>query len=718
MSVSAHQPTRRPRLSPFDGVLWALAALLLLPPTVALQSLPWSQYLAPWVIPAVVASGLGIGFALVVASTPRRWWWIALSAAGFLAAAVFVGALLAARGARGAQPPVGAIVLSAYVAALATSLPWLAFRAKQVWLTVLLIWGAVAGAWGSHVTPQQVWWLISLLAASLLFLGLTRLREETRTWQTLQLERLGPVLWPTARVIITLSVFVSLVGLIPLGAARLAALSAALRHTPLSQPGPFSYESASGTPVAELGAPLGLNAPDVSGQQIILTYTLTQSPAITPPLLGATLDTFADDTWQQGAATATTVPTQRPLVLPTGAQLLQGQITVVALPPAGTATTPLLGFDQPLSFSVPARARVIGANDPSPVNITGWEATSPLNGGATYTTTAAVLPDSAAGTGALPPDVVARMTQVPDGLASQLRATAHAWIGAAATPNAQAHALLDAMQAHLVLDPKATPPDGVDGVSWFLTNTHGNVLMWTTAYILLGRSVGLPLRLAEGYLPGQYDLHANKAVVRASDATVWAQLAIPGMGWLDLFPASNEITVQVPKQVIYTGAPRPTPTPQPTQAPRPRQTSPYAPRPQTAPSAGAWALILLGVLLVLVLLTALVGLASLRWRRVGRNLGPLTQLFARIAVLARLAGITLRPSDTAAQATGKVAEHMPEHAEVLATMNGAYERLRYGPPGAPGLLPNLREQWQRLRGALVRLVVTRPWRGGARRPTE
>ena len=84
-----------------------------------------------------------------------------------------------------------------------------------------------------------------------------------------------------------------------------------------------------------------------------------------------------------------------------------------------------------------------------------------------------------------------------------------------------------------------------------------------------------------------------------------------------------------------------------------------------------------------------------------------------MAVLARLAGIRLRPSDTSSQATGKIVVAVPDQADALYALNRVYERVRYGPAerageGLGGL--NLTATWERVRGTLVGLALRRPWR--------
>jgi hypothetical protein len=120
--------------------------------------------------------------------------------------------------------------------------------------------------------------------------------------------------------------------------------------------------------------------------------------------------------------------------------------------------------------------------------------------------------------------------------------------------------------------------------------------------------------------------------------------------------------------------------------------------------------------MLLLVFCAIAALVNMRWRRFGAHLGALNQLFARIALLARLAGIRLRASDTASQATAKVATYMPEQRQALVSLNEVYERARYGRPGTFGALPDLAAHWQRLRGTFVRLVLTRPWRRGPSAP--
>jgi len=336
----------------------------------------------------------------------------------------------------------------------------------------------------------------------------------------------------------------------------------------------------------------------------------------------------------------------------------------------------------------------------------------------------------------LPTALHAQLTELPPALVPLLRDTVRAWL-APATPTtasptglsavAQARALEAVVDAHLRLDAQAAGPRGSDPTRWSLEQHRASALVLTSDFILLGRALGLPLRLAEGYLPSDFDTETQVHEVRARDATDWAQLAVAGLGWLDLFPAAHQLAAALPPpsqvHTLPTPAPwptasaAPTATPQAANAPLRAGVPAAAPRARGSGPAQPWPLlVLIGVAGVVALLLAR---RRWRWQRFLARLTPLARFFARLARLARLAGLELRPSDTAAQATAKVvAAVVPEDAAThtttrttLLTLNGFYERLRYGPPGsALGGWPDLRAAWADLRGRLWRRALAGPWR--------
>ncbi|TCJ91386.1 transglutaminase superfamily protein [Dermacoccus sp. SAI-028] len=102
-----------------------------------------------------------------------------------------------------------------------------------------------------------------------------------------------------------------------------------------------------------------------------------------------------------------------------------------------------------------------------------------------------------------------------------------------------------AIQNHLRTDPSYTysltlaPTRTVDGaqldpLSNFLETKQGYCTQYATAMVMSARSLGIPARVAIGFLPGTK--RGNEYEVRAADAHAWPELYFPGMGWTRFEP--------------------------------------------------------------------------------------------------------------------------------------------------------------------------------------
>ncbi len=295
--------------------------------------------------------------------------------------------------------------------------------------------------------------------------------------------------------------------------------------------------------------------------------------------------------------------------------------------------------------------------------------------------------------------------------ADLLHTTAVAWTGGATTPYAQTQTLLTAFHTYLRFDPSAVPPPGADPLVWMLSAGRGTDLGLTTLFIMLGRALGLPLRLVEGYMPGTYDTAQHRYVVHGRDASVWAQLIIPGVGWADLYPVGE--TRMIPPSLSGTG-PHPVPVSSPSGSsgathgttPSPSGNSggsppsflpPLLAPPSVLPDAGSgWMMVLL--VLVLTFLIVL----WWRWRSV--RVGTVRIFFTLVAKAAYRARIGLRPSDTATEATAKVMAVLPPSlARAVAEANAAYIADVYA--GVPSPLSQLGQLWHQVRARLDRAAL-------------
>jgi transglutaminase-like putative cysteine protease len=83
-------------------------------------------------------------------------------------------------------------------------------------------------------------------------------------------------------------------------------------------------------------------------------------------------------------------------------------------------------------------------------------------------------------------------------------------------------------------------PKGMDVVDHFLFETR---LGWceqvSSSLAVLARSIGIPARLATGFVPGEKDGLSGRFVVRERDAHAWTEIYFPGVGWQGFDPTAS-----------------------------------------------------------------------------------------------------------------------------------------------------------------------------------
>ena len=84
---------------------------------------------------------------------------------------------------------------------------------------------------------------------------------------------------------------------------------------------------------------------------------------------------------------------------------------------------------------------------------------------------------------------------------------------------------------------------GDDPLAHFLFETHaGHCEYFASAMAIMLRTLGIPSREVNGFLPGEYNDLGGDYIVRASDAHSWVEVYFPGMDWqtFDPTPAGPE----------------------------------------------------------------------------------------------------------------------------------------------------------------------------------
>ena len=176
-------------------------------------------------------------------------------------------------------------------------------------------------------------------------------------------------------------------------------------------------------------------------------------------------------------------------------------------------------------------------------------------------------------------------------------------------------------------------PKGVDVVDDFLFRSRvGWCEQVASSLVVMARTVGIPARLATGFVPGERDSLTGQFVVRERDAHAWAEIYFPGVGWQPFDPTAS------------------------------------VPLAGDATSNGSWLQTarhhalefgLLAVALVLVAIGAPEALAALRRRRALRASWSSRSL-ARLERIGRRAGRARAPAETPREYASALAAHLAD----------------------------------------------------------
>jgi transglutaminase-like putative cysteine protease len=83
-------------------------------------------------------------------------------------------------------------------------------------------------------------------------------------------------------------------------------------------------------------------------------------------------------------------------------------------------------------------------------------------------------------------------------------------------------------------------PRNADVVDDFLFRTRvGWCEQVASSLVVMARQVGIPARLATGFVPGKRDGLTGQFVVRERDAHAWAEIYFPGVGWQPFDPTAS-----------------------------------------------------------------------------------------------------------------------------------------------------------------------------------
>ncbi|RIL06035.1 hypothetical protein DCC79_15690, partial [bacterium] len=204
------------------------------------------------------------------------------------------------------------------------------------------------------------------------------------------------------------------------------------------------------------------------------------------------------------------------------------------------ATTQLYAAPQPDRFDLPIRTEVAESD----LDVLTVESVAPLAAQSQYTAVSRLSRadvESLRNAGDADPGWIReRYLQVPDSLPQRVRdLSAQLTFGAADRYDAAA-----AIEAYLRQIPYSesinTPPEGVDRVEWFLFDEQrGYCDYYSSAFVMLARSAGIPSRVAAGYATGERLPDGVTYRQKAYNAHTWPEVYFPQFGWVEFEPTGS-----------------------------------------------------------------------------------------------------------------------------------------------------------------------------------
>ncbi len=148
--------------------------------------------------------------------------------------------------------------------------------------------------------------------------------------------------------------------------------------------------------------------------------------------------------------------------------------------------------------------------------------------------------------------ITERYLQLPNSLPGRVKELAEEW-----TANSPANAYdravtIETRLREYLYDIKApSPPRDKDAVDYFLFDSkRGYADHLSSAMVVLLRSIGIPSRLAVGYVNGDYDSEKDAFEIKEKHAHSWPEVFFPEYGWIEFNPTSSLPTIDRGGEII------------------------------------------------------------------------------------------------------------------------------------------------------------------------
>jgi hypothetical protein len=134
-------------------------------------------------------------------------------------------------------------------------------------------------------------------------------------------------------------------------------------------------------------------------------------------------------------------------------------------------------------------------------------------------------------------EVIEKYLQLPEHIDPRIGELARTITAQAATPYDKSVALETYLQTRFNYTLNITGKTSDDPLPHFLFESRaGNCEYFASSMAVMLRTLGIPSREVNGFLPGEFNNLGGDYIVRASDAHSWVEVFFPGKGWIVFDP--------------------------------------------------------------------------------------------------------------------------------------------------------------------------------------
>lgn len=274
---------------------------------------------------------------------------------------------------------------------------------------------------------------------------------------------------------------------------------------------------------------------------------------------GAAYDRYDGRGWENTDELSVTVAAQKRL--PQEGEYEMRRSVRQTISPNWSGVGQIFAAGQPLRLDLPVEATYSLAqragqesHDPfsTPASVSLVKSHVPLSAGQPHTVVSSI---SVADVGSLrgagddyPAWVSQRYLQLPPTLPDRVVELAQARAGDYETAYDKAIGLRDYLRHTIAYKEDVEPPPADrDAIDYLLFDSRaGYCNYYASAMVVMARSVGVPARLAVGYIGGELDSESGRYEVRERNSHAWVEVYFPRYGWVEFEPTATEEPVSRP----------------------------------------------------------------------------------------------------------------------------------------------------------------------------